>query len=54
MPDSFYPSINILLKLESIPDTFEFVKTALNDATNKLYYKNLQRKDSGKMAYIYI
>ena len=54
MPDSFYPSINSLLKLESIPDTFEFVKTALNDATNKLYYKNLQRNDSGKMAYIYI
>jgi hypothetical protein len=42
MSESFYPSISSLLKTDNIPEFLSFIKDALNDAGNALYYKNLQ------------
>jgi len=51
MSESFYPSVNSLLKTDSIPASLSFVKDALNNITNALYYKNLQFSDTGAEGY---
>ena len=51
MSESFYPSVNSLLKTDNIPEFLSFIKDALNDASNALYYKNLQFSDNGYEGY---
>ena len=51
MSESFYPSVNSLLNLDRIPDSLSFVKDALNNAGNALYYKNLQLSVDSSQGY---
>lgn len=39
---TFKPSLSDLITLDSLPDSFGFLKTPLNTITSKLFYQNLQ------------
>ena len=39
---TFKPALSDLLTLDSLPDSFGFLKTPLNTITSKLFYQNLQ------------
>ncbi len=39
----YYPALSNILKIEDLPDTFNFISDSLNDLINQLYYKDYQK-----------
>ena len=46
----YYPSLKNLITLDSVPDSFDFVKTLAADVFNKIFYKDFQSSVSNNGA----
>jgi len=42
MAQSFYPNIGTLVSLDDFPEELQFLETGLQNALDKIYYKELQ------------
>ncbi len=42
MSESFYPNLSTLVSADSFPEQLQFLENGIQNALDKIYYKNLQ------------